>query len=97
MMDTRPASPAQAAGEDAVTRDAEYRRIARALVPLRVFLGATFAFAGLQKLASTAYLDPRAPSGVAAQMHAAAATSPIGGVMTFRPPRSSLRPGHRSR
>lgn len=52
-----------------------------ALVPLRVFLGATFAFAGLQKLASTAYLDPTAKAGVSAQLRAASTSSPIGGLL----------------
>lgn len=53
------------------------------LLPLRLFLGGTFAFAGLQKLADTNYLDVRAPSGVHQQLLAGARTSPIGGVLTF--------------
>ncbi|HWJ63876.1 MAG TPA: Rieske 2Fe-2S domain-containing protein [Acidimicrobiales bacterium] len=52
-----------------------------ALLPLRVFLGGTFAFAGLQKLASATYLDPSSRSGVAAQMHAASTTSPLSGLL----------------
>ncbi|WP_426573747.1 Rieske 2Fe-2S domain-containing protein [Aquihabitans sp. McL0605] len=57
------------------------RRSDIALVPLRAFLGITYAFAGLQKLASTSYLSPTATAGVAAQMRAAAHTSPIAGVL----------------
>ncbi|HEY4378248.1 MAG TPA: TQO small subunit DoxD [Acidimicrobiales bacterium] len=52
-----------------------------ALLPLRLFLGGTYAYAGLQKLANPTYLDPRATSGVAAQMRDAAGASPIGGVI----------------
>jgi len=53
-----------------------------ALLPLRAFLGVTLTFAGLQKLASTNYLDPHAASGVSAQMRAAAHTSPIGPMLS---------------
>jgi Rieske Fe-S protein len=53
------------------------------LLPLRAFLGATFVFAGLQKLADPNYLDAHAPSGVRQQLLATARTSPIGGVLTF--------------
>ncbi len=52
------------------------------ILPLRAFLGVTFVFAGLQKLADPNYLDDRAPSGVHQQMLAASRTSPIGGVLT---------------
>jgi thiosulfate dehydrogenase [quinone] large subunit len=48
------------------------------LLPLRLFLGVTFSFAGLQKLANPDYLDPRSPVSVAAQMRVFAHTSPIG-------------------
>ncbi len=51
------------------------------ILPLRAFLGVTFTFAGLQKLADANYLDDRAPSGVHQQMLAASRTSPIGGVL----------------
>ncbi|MDQ6875812.1 MAG: Rieske 2Fe-2S domain-containing protein [Actinomycetota bacterium] len=48
------------------------------LLPLRLFLGVTFCYAGLQKLANPTYLDVRAPASVAAQMQAMRHTSPIG-------------------
>lgn len=48
------------------------------LLPLRLFLGVTFCFAGLQKLANPTYLDARAPASVAVQMQAMRHTSPIG-------------------
>lgn len=50
-----------------------------ALLPLRLFLGGTFVYAGLDKLADPHFLNGLAdPSSFAAQAHAAAAHSPIG-------------------
>ncbi|SED08758.1 thiosulfate dehydrogenase [quinone] large subunit [Amycolatopsis tolypomycina] len=54
-----------------------------ALLPLRVFLGGTFLYAGLSKLFDTHYLDPASPLGVQAQMLHAATTSPIGPLVSF--------------
>lgn len=51
------------------------------LLPLRGFLGVTFTFAGLQKLADHNYLASAAPTSVKAQLDAYAARSPIGGVL----------------
>ncbi|MFD4637365.1 Rieske 2Fe-2S domain-containing protein [Lentzea sp. NPDC058436] len=53
------------------------------LLPLRAFLGGTFAFAGLSKLLDTHYLDGTSPLGVHAQMVNAAATSPIGPLVSL--------------
>jgi thiosulfate dehydrogenase [quinone] large subunit len=55
----------------------------RALLPLRVFLGGTFLYAGLSKILDTHYLDDTSPLGVHAQMLHAAATSPIGPLVSF--------------
>src|SRR4051812_32048445 len=52
-----------------------------ALVPLRLFLGATFTFAALQKLANPAYLDGSSPLSVQATIHALQHQSPIGFVL----------------
>ena len=50
-----------------------------ALLPLRLFLGATFIYAGLDKLTDPHYLGGLADSAsMAAQAHAVAAHSPIG-------------------
>src|SRR4051812_3650643 len=49
-----------------------------ALVPLRLFLGVTFTFAGLQKLADPSYLDGSSPLSVQATIHALEHQSPIG-------------------
>jgi thiosulfate dehydrogenase [quinone] large subunit len=51
------------------------------LLPLRAFLGFTFCFAGLQKLANPAYLDPSSPTSVAGQMRLLRHSSPIGGLL----------------
>jgi thiosulfate dehydrogenase [quinone] large subunit len=48
------------------------------LVPLRLFLGATFTFAGLQKLANPDYLNGKSPLSVQATIHALQHQSPIG-------------------
>src|ERR1019366_6561322 len=48
-----------------------------ALLPLRLLLGVTFAFAGLQKLANPAFFTARSPSSIQAQMIGATRFSPI--------------------
>lgn len=48
------------------------------LLPLRGFLGVTFTFAGLQKLANPDYLDAHSPTSVVAQMRLLQHSSPIG-------------------
>lgn len=53
------------------------------LLPLRAFLGGTFFYAGLSKLLDTHYLDGTSPLGVHAQMVNAAATSPIGPLVSL--------------
>lgn len=47
------------------------------LLPLRLFLGVTFAFAGLQKLADPSFFQRTSPSSIQAQMAGAARLSPI--------------------
>jgi thiosulfate dehydrogenase [quinone] large subunit len=48
---------------------------------LRAFLGVTFVYAGLQKLADRWFFNASAPSSVQSQLHGAVRTSPIGGVL----------------
>jgi len=48
-----------------------------ALLPLRAFLGVTFCFAGLQKLANPNFFNQADPAGIYAQMVAANRTSPM--------------------
>jgi thiosulfate dehydrogenase [quinone] large subunit len=48
-----------------------------ALVPLRLFLGATFLYAGLQKLANPNFFRAQSPVSIQAQLIAASHTSPL--------------------
>jgi thiosulfate dehydrogenase [quinone] large subunit len=52
-------------------------------LPLRLFLGLTFCYAGLQKLANPAYLDSSNPASVYAQMRALQGRSPIGPLVSL--------------
>ena len=53
-----------------------------ALLPLRFFLGATFLFAGLQKLANPTFFNAKSPSSIQAQLTGAARLSPLHGLLT---------------
>jgi thiosulfate dehydrogenase (quinone) large subunit len=53
-----------------------------ALLPLRAFLGFTFCFAGLQKLANPSFFHAANPASIQAQMVAAARHSPIRALLT---------------
>ncbi len=56
--------------------------VRHALLPLRLFLGVTFVYAGLDKLGDPHYLGGLAdPGSFAAQAHAVAPHSPIGGLL----------------
>jgi thiosulfate dehydrogenase [quinone] large subunit len=48
-----------------------------ALLPLRIFLGVTFLFAGLQKLANPTFFNSKSPSGIHAQLLGSIRTSPL--------------------
>jgi len=50
-------------------------------MPLRLFLGATFVYAGLQKLADPKFFRAAASASIQAQLKAAARTSPIGSLL----------------
>jgi uncharacterized membrane protein YphA (DoxX/SURF4 family) len=49
-----------------------------ALLPLRLFLGVTFVYAGLQKLSDPGFLHPGAPSYIGTQLHAFSGGTPGG-------------------
>ena len=51
--------------------------LGRALLPLRAFLGFTFCFAGLQKLANPRFFDAADPASIQSQLAGAAHRSPI--------------------
>jgi thiosulfate dehydrogenase [quinone] large subunit len=52
-----------------------------ALLPLRAFLGGTFVFAGLQKLANPGFFDASNPTSIRSQLASAARVSPIHGLI----------------
>jgi thiosulfate dehydrogenase [quinone] large subunit len=54
------------------------RWVAYGTVPLRLFLGATFVYAGLQKIADPGFLQPGASTYIGAQLQSFAPHSPIG-------------------
>src|SRR3954465_7547493 len=51
---------------------------AMALFPLRLFLGATFVYAGIQKLSDPGFLHPGAPTYIGTQLHGFANGTPGG-------------------
>jgi thiosulfate dehydrogenase [quinone] large subunit len=53
-----------------------------ALVPLRLFLGVTFVYAGLQKLANPNFFDSRSPISIHSQLIGAARVSPVHSLLT---------------
>jgi len=64
---------------------------AAALFPLRVFLGATFAYAGIQKLSDPGFLTPGAPTYIGTQLDTFAHGTPGGFLLrTFALPHPSL-------
>ncbi len=52
-----------------------------ALLPLRLFLGATFLFAGLQKLANPNFFKASQPASIQAQLLGSIRTSPVGSLL----------------
>ncbi len=74
---TTPSQPAWSAGP------------AMALLPLRIFLGVTFCFAGLQKLANPSFFSASSSSSIQAQLRGAAHHSPIGGMLTTLSPHAT--------
>ena len=50
--------------------------LSRALLPLRAFLGFTFCFAGLQKLANPGFFDAASPVSIQSQLAGAARFTP---------------------
>jgi thiosulfate dehydrogenase [quinone] large subunit len=86
---TRSVDPAR--GSQKARRSGRYRRRVRfgappphalalsgwALVPLRAFLGVTFCFAGVQKLANPNFFSANSPSSIQAQLIASIRVSPV--------------------
>ena len=75
--DARPQAPAPTTLRHRLRTDPRLGRPGWFLLPLRLFLGATFLYAGASKLLDPNYLDPGSLLGVRKQMLRAAAGSPI--------------------
>jgi len=65
-------------------------RATLALLPVRVFFGVTFLWAGLDKLLDPTFLDPSAPASLHAQLVEFARFSPLGALIKATLPFSSL-------
>ncbi len=64
---------------------------AKALFPLRLFLGVTFTYAGIQKLSDPGFLHPGAPTYIGTQLHGFATGTPGGFILrTFALPHPEL-------
>jgi thiosulfate dehydrogenase [quinone] large subunit len=64
-------------GSDAPDPATLLQRMILALLPLRVFLGVTFVYAGVDKLIDPTFLQSTGPGSIGAQMEAFARVSPI--------------------
>src|SRR2546421_13033449 len=81
------AQPSPAAGP------ASNQWLAYATLPLRFFLGVTFIYAGLQKVADAGFLQPGSSPYIGTQLKAYAATSPIGFFVQAFGPATPQLPG----
>jgi thiosulfate dehydrogenase (quinone) large subunit len=76
--DPRSTSPSHRRGSADRTDDtARLERLTLALLPLRVFLGATFVYAGVDKLIDPAFLSATGPGSIGSQLEAFVKVSPI--------------------
>ena len=87
------------ASKPASTQPAESARsVLWALLPLRAFLGCTFCFAGMQKLANPGFFDAASPASIQSQLAGAARRSPVHVlILPARPCRGTGRHPHRPR
>jgi thiosulfate dehydrogenase (quinone) large subunit len=63
---------------DASSAELDARRLGWALVPLRLFLGLTFVYGGIQKLSDPGFLHPGAPTYIGTQLRGFAHATPGG-------------------
>ena len=68
-----------------------------ALFPLRLFLGGTFVYAGIQKLTDPGFLHPGAATYIGTQLHSFAVGTPGGFLLRTLPFPIPSWPGSRSR
>jgi thiosulfate dehydrogenase [quinone] large subunit len=74
--------PARVERERVVTSPPDVR-LAYGLLPLRLFLGFTFVYAGLQKIADPGFLQPGSPTYIGTQLQAYTVHSPIAFVIQW--------------
>lgn len=86
-------APPRAAGPDRLPADPPLHERMRdlsvraaALLPLRVFLGVTFLYAGFDKLLDPTFFDPTNPASINGQMATFVRDSPIGGLVHLAEP-----------
>ncbi|MEN3359990.1 MAG: thiosulfate dehydrogenase (quinone) large subunit [Mycobacteriales bacterium] len=60
------------------------------LMPLRLFLGFTFAYAGVDKLSDRAFFDPKSPTSITAQIAAFRQSSPLRPILGFAADHANL-------
>ena len=63
---------------DAAGAEFDARRLGWALVPVRLFLGVTFVYGGIQKLSDPGFLHPGAPTYIGTQLRGFAHATPGG-------------------
>lgn len=66
---------------NAISHDIRFENNLWLLLPLRLFLGLTFLYAGLSKFAESSFLDANSPSSMHATLLAVRGSSPIGGLL----------------
>jgi len=79
----RAAEPAPEARPAPPQRPTPERWAGQALLPLRLFLGATFVYAGLQKLSDSGFLSAEGSTYIGRQLEGYAPRSPLGGLLTW--------------
>src|ERR1700745_1067632 len=74
----RPADPPLEGASGNLPLPAADRGAAHRILPLRLFLGATFVYAGLQKISDPGFLQPGSATYLGTQLQGFAGQSPIG-------------------
>jgi thiosulfate dehydrogenase [quinone] large subunit len=59
------------------------RRVGRLMLPLRLFLGGTFLYAGLVKILDPTFLDPASPTSIVVQLQGFERASPLAGLIAL--------------
>jgi thiosulfate dehydrogenase [quinone] large subunit len=71
-------APAPSRTQDVRRAESDARRLGLALLPVRLFLGLTFVYGGIQKLSDAGFLHPGAPTYIGTQLRGFANGTPGG-------------------